>query len=65
MTVFGLPADLPIWVDAAVMGRDRIVLGGGSRSWKVIAPSSILRTLPNVEVVEGLAANPAPPRDPE
>ena len=42
VTVFGLPADLPIWVDAAVMGRDRIVLGGGSRSWKVIAPSSIL-----------------------
>ena len=64
VTVFGLPADLPIWVDAAVMGPDRIVLGGGSRSWKVIAPSSILRTLPNVEVIEGLA-NPAPPREPE
>ena len=60
VTVFGLPADLPIWVDAAVMERERIVLGGGSRSWKVIAPSSILRTLPNVEVVEGLA-NPMPP----
>jgi len=28
----------------------------------VIAPSSILRTLPGVEVVEGLA-NPAPPRE--
>ena len=38
VTVFGLPADLPVWVDAAVMRRDRIVLGGGSRSWKVIAP---------------------------
>jgi prolyl-tRNA editing enzyme YbaK/EbsC (Cys-tRNA(Pro) deacylase) len=60
VTVFGLPADLPIWVDAAVMERDRIVLGGGSRSWKVIAPASILRTLPNVEVVDGLA-NPMPP----
>ena len=62
VTVFGLPADLPIWIDAAVMGRDRIVLGGGSRSWKVIAPSSILLTLPGAEVVDGLA-NPAPPRD--
>ena len=62
VTVFGLPADLPIWVDAAVMGRPRIVLGGGSRSWKVIAPPSILRTLPGVEIVEGLA-NPAPPRE--
>ena len=38
VTVFGLPDGLPILVDAAVMERDRIVLGGGSRSWKVIAP---------------------------
>ena len=62
VTVFGLPPDLPVWVDAAVMDRERIVLGGGSRSWKVIAPASILLTLPNAEVVEGLA-NPAPPRE--
>jgi prolyl-tRNA editing enzyme YbaK/EbsC (Cys-tRNA(Pro) deacylase) len=55
VTVFGLPPDLPIWVDAAVMSRDRIVLGGGSRRWKVIAPASILLTLPGVEVVDGLA----------
>jgi prolyl-tRNA editing enzyme YbaK/EbsC (Cys-tRNA(Pro) deacylase) len=61
VTVFGLPASLPVWVDAAVMERDRIVLGGGSRRWKVIAPSGILLTLPGVEVVERLA-NPAPPR---
>jgi prolyl-tRNA editing enzyme YbaK/EbsC (Cys-tRNA(Pro) deacylase) len=56
VTPFGLPADLPIWVDAAVMARPRIVLGGGSRSWKVIASPEILTTLPGVEVVEGLAA---------
>ena len=62
VTVFGLPASLPVWVDAAVMARERIVLGGGSRSWKVIAPPSILRTLPAIEIVEGLA-NPVPPRE--
>jgi prolyl-tRNA editing enzyme YbaK/EbsC (Cys-tRNA(Pro) deacylase) len=56
VTAFGLPPNLPLWVDAAVMARPRIILGGGSRSWKVIAPSSILGTLPNVEIVEGLAA---------
>ncbi len=56
VTAFGLPDGLPLWVDAAVMGRERIVLGGGSRSWKVIASPSILGSLPNVEVVEGLAA---------
>jgi prolyl-tRNA editing enzyme YbaK/EbsC (Cys-tRNA(Pro) deacylase) len=55
VTVFGLPPDLPVWIDAAVMERDRIVLGGGSRSWKVIAPASILLTLPGATVVEGLA----------
>jgi len=55
VTAFGLPDDLPIWVDAAVMERSRIVLGGGSRRWKVIAPPSILLTLPGVAVVEGLA----------
>lgn len=64
VTVFGLPSDLPLFIDAAVMARSRIVLGGGSRSWKVIAPPSILRTLPNVRIVEGLA-NLAPPRVPE
>jgi prolyl-tRNA editing enzyme YbaK/EbsC (Cys-tRNA(Pro) deacylase) len=62
VTAFGLPDGIPLWVDAAVMARERIVLGGGSRSWKVIAPSSILLTLPGVDVVEGLA-NPAPPRE--
>jgi prolyl-tRNA editing enzyme YbaK/EbsC (Cys-tRNA(Pro) deacylase) len=55
VTAFGLPGELPLWVDSAVMGRERIVLGGGSRSWKVIAPPSILLALPNVAVVEGLA----------
>ena len=58
VTVFGLPDWLPIWVDAAVMTRRRIVLGGGTRSWKVIAPPTILLALPGVEVVVGLA-NPA------
>ena len=59
VTVFGLPPDLPVWVDARVMERERI-LGGGSRSWKVIATPAILRALPGVEVVEGLATEPRP-----
>lgn len=60
VTVFGLPAGLPIWVDSRVMDRERIVLGGGSRSWKVIASPEILRALPGVEIVEGLANDPPP-----
>ncbi|MDQ1356870.1 MAG: hypothetical protein QOG44_1243 [Acidimicrobiaceae bacterium] len=55
VTVFGLPPDLPVWVDERVMARDRIVLGGGSRSWKVVAAPEILRHLPNTEIVTDLA----------
>jgi prolyl-tRNA editing enzyme YbaK/EbsC (Cys-tRNA(Pro) deacylase) len=62
VTAFGLPDGMPLLVDAAVMTRPRIVLGGGSRSWKVLAPPSILLTIPGVQVVDGLA-NPAPPRE--
>lgn len=58
VTPFGLPAGLPIWIDAAVMTRARVVLGGGSRAWKVIAPPAILLTLPGAEVVDGLAVDP-------
>lgn len=60
VTVFGLPKDLPIWVDARVMTRGRIVLGGGSRSWKLVSTPAILRALPGMEVVEGLATDPRP-----
>jgi len=54
-TFFGLPLDLPVWIDSRVMARQRIVLGGGSRSLKVIAAPTILLELPGAEVVEGLA----------
>ncbi len=60
VTVFGLPADLPILVDARVMARERIVLGGGSRSWKVLASPAILSALPNAMVVPDLALEPHP-----
>jgi|SRR5439155_4522912 len=56
VTPFGLPAGLPLLVDAAVMERPRIVLGGGSRSWKVIAPPRILLSVPDAHVVDGLAS---------
>ena len=58
VTVFGLPEGLPIWIDSRVVGRERVVVGGGSRSWKVIlAPASLL-AIPGASVVEGLATDP-------
>lgn len=63
VTVLGLPPDLPLWIDAAVMARERVVIGGGSRAWKVRLPPALLRAIPGAFVVEGLATLP-PPRDP-
>jgi len=60
VTVFGLPHELPIWVDARVMDRERIVVGGGSRSWKVLLAPAALASIPGVEVVDGLATDPLP-----
>jgi prolyl-tRNA editing enzyme YbaK/EbsC (Cys-tRNA(Pro) deacylase) len=56
VTAVGLPEGLPLWIDAAVLGRERIVLGGGSRSRKLLAPPALLLELPGAEVVEGLAS---------
>jgi prolyl-tRNA editing enzyme YbaK/EbsC (Cys-tRNA(Pro) deacylase) len=55
VTAFALPPGLPIWVDAAVMARDRIILGGGSRSIKVLTPPSTLTMLDDATVINGLA----------
>jgi len=55
VTAFGLPSDMPVWVDAAVMQRESIVLGGGSRSWKLRCSPEVLLSIPSVEVVAGLA----------
>lgn len=57
VTPFGLPADLPLWVDSRVMERDRIILGGGGRDRKVLASPEILTAL-GAEAVEGLALVP-------
>ena len=41
VTVVGLPDDLPVWVDSRVMERERIILGGGSRSCKVLGATCV------------------------
>jgi prolyl-tRNA editing enzyme YbaK/EbsC (Cys-tRNA(Pro) deacylase) len=58
VTPYAVTDGLPIWVDAAVMERDRIVVGGGSRRCKVVGPPAMLLELDGVEVVEGLASPP-------
>jgi prolyl-tRNA editing enzyme YbaK/EbsC (Cys-tRNA(Pro) deacylase) len=55
VTPFAVPDGLPIWIDAAVMTRQRVVVGGGSRRCKVVGPPAMLLELAGVEVVDGLA----------
>lgn len=55
VTPFGLPKDLPIYVDAAVMRQKEVVTGGGNRSSKTVLDPLELKKVPNLQVVEGLA----------
>jgi prolyl-tRNA editing enzyme YbaK/EbsC (Cys-tRNA(Pro) deacylase) len=58
VTALGLPDGLPIRVDSRVIERPRIILGGGSRSCKVVGPPTLLTEQPAVEIVEDLALMP-------
>jgi prolyl-tRNA editing enzyme YbaK/EbsC (Cys-tRNA(Pro) deacylase) len=55
VTPFDLPDEIPILIDARIVGEDVMWLGGGSRSLKVGVKADDLARLPNARVVEGLA----------
>lgn len=55
VTPFGLPPELPLWIDARVMTRGRVVVGGGNRVSKIVLAPAELAKLPGAEVVEDLA----------
>ncbi|SEK53809.1 Cys-tRNA(Pro) deacylase, prolyl-tRNA editing enzyme YbaK/EbsC [Roseateles sp. YR242] len=50
VTAFGLPADMPILIDAAVMERACVVVGAGYRRTKILVPPSLLQALPQASV---------------
>jgi prolyl-tRNA editing enzyme YbaK/EbsC (Cys-tRNA(Pro) deacylase) len=56
ITPIGLPAPWPIFIDAAVLGRDVVVIGSGLRRSKLALPSAALADLHGAEVIDGLAA---------
>jgi prolyl-tRNA editing enzyme YbaK/EbsC (Cys-tRNA(Pro) deacylase) len=62
VTVFALPPDLPIYVDDQLMGLDRIVLGSGSRSSKILVSPEVFRRLPGATIVPGLSGEAAADR---
>ena len=60
VTVFGLPDNLPVWIDPSVLDNDWIIVGAGTRSAKIRLDPAQLEGLDGYEVVEGLA-NPVSP----
>ena len=55
VTPFGVSGDLPVWVDARVMDRSAVIIGGGGRDRKLLVPPATLAGHPDVTVVEDLA----------
>ena len=55
VTAFGLPPTLPLWIDRAVLDRERIIMGGGSRDCKVLIAPGALLSVPGAEAVDDLA----------
>jgi prolyl-tRNA editing enzyme YbaK/EbsC (Cys-tRNA(Pro) deacylase) len=51
VTVFALPAELPIYIDDKVMQLEWAILGSGSRSSKIRVAPEALRRLPGAQVV--------------
>jgi prolyl-tRNA editing enzyme YbaK/EbsC (Cys-tRNA(Pro) deacylase) len=54
ITPIGLPADWPVFVDAAVAAAPRVVIGSGVRRSKLSLPGEVLGRLPGALVLDGL-----------
>jgi prolyl-tRNA editing enzyme YbaK/EbsC (Cys-tRNA(Pro) deacylase) len=54
ITPIGLPADWPVFVDAAVAQTSRVIIGSGVRRSKLTLPGAALASLPGAVVLESL-----------
>ena len=59
VTPFALPAEVPVYLDEALMALDTVILGSGSRSSKIRMAPDALRRLSSAQVVPGLSMEPA------
>tara|TARA_B100001765_G_C19397781_1_gene290832 strand:- start:418 stop:606 length:189 start_codon:yes stop_codon:yes gene_type:complete len=55
VTVFGLPPEIPIYVDAALMNQIYIIVGSGNRTSKVkLSPVELVK-IPNCTLINDLS----------
>jgi prolyl-tRNA editing enzyme YbaK/EbsC (Cys-tRNA(Pro) deacylase) len=62
VTPFALLSDLTVFVDEAIMGLERVIVGGGGRGLKLRVASGALARLPNVRVAAISRSRPSPSR---
>jgi prolyl-tRNA editing enzyme YbaK/EbsC (Cys-tRNA(Pro) deacylase) len=55
ITPLGLPNDWPILIDQRVVDPDCVIIGSGIRKSKIVIVGKLLASLPNAQVLEGLA----------
>lgn len=55
VTIFGLPNDLPVWLDRRVLDCDWVIVGAGSRTAKIKLDPSQLVGVDGYEFVDDLA----------
>lgn len=55
VTAFGLPDDLMVYIDSAVMEKEEVIMGGGNRSSKLLLSPQEIQKLPSIQVVNDLA----------
>lgn len=56
ITPVGLPETYRILIDSRLMQKEKIIVGAGKQIAKLLVPTAYFRTLPNVEVIDGLSA---------
>jgi len=52
VTLLGLPAEWPVYIDERIMSLDYAILGGGNRSSKIKLAPAELRKIPNAQIAE-------------
>jgi len=55
VTPFGRPHDLPLFVDAAVVKPEWVIVGGGSRDMKIKVNPEVFERLEGASIIRGLA----------
>ncbi len=55
ITPFGLPPSWKILIDAVLMNKEQIIIGGGKQVSKLLVKTAVFKALANVEIIKDLS----------